>query len=29
MSQAVMPTWSAGRVVLFGNAAFGPLPMSG
>ena len=29
MSQVRMPSWSAGRVALLGDAAFGPSPMSG
>lgn len=29
MSQVKMPRWSAGRVALLGDAAFGPSPMSG
>jgi 2-polyprenyl-6-methoxyphenol hydroxylase-like FAD-dependent oxidoreductase len=29
MSQVKMPSWSAGRVALLGDAAFGPSPMSG
>ena len=29
MSQVKMPSWSAGRVALLGDAGFGPSPMSG
>ena len=29
MSQVQLPSWSAGRVALLGDAAFGPSPMSG
>jgi 2-polyprenyl-6-methoxyphenol hydroxylase-like FAD-dependent oxidoreductase len=29
MSQVKMPSWSAGRVALLGDAAYGPSPMSG
>jgi 2-polyprenyl-6-methoxyphenol hydroxylase-like FAD-dependent oxidoreductase len=29
MSQVTLPRWSAGRVVLLGDAAFGPSPLSG
>ena len=29
MSQVKMPSWSAGRVALLGEAGFGPSPMSG
>ena len=29
MSQVRLPTWSAGRVALLGDAAFGPSPLSG
>lgn len=29
MSQVRMPSWSAGRVALLGDAAYGPSPMSG
>lgn len=29
MSQVKMPSWSAGRVALLGDAAFGPSPLSG
>ena len=29
MSQVKMPSWSAGRVALLGEAAFGPSPLSG
>ncbi len=29
MSQVRLPSWSAGRVTLLGDAAFGPSPMSG
>jgi 2-polyprenyl-6-methoxyphenol hydroxylase-like FAD-dependent oxidoreductase len=29
MSQVRLPSWSAGRVALLGDAAFGPSPMSG
>jgi 2-polyprenyl-6-methoxyphenol hydroxylase-like FAD-dependent oxidoreductase len=29
MSQVRLPSWSTGRVVLLGDAAFGPSPMSG